>query len=170
MHERTRRVEWTSVSYYMLRITLLAILALVVSTLGWCAYEIGLADGWWNPLIRPAGVPAGAHYVLIFPKSATWFDCRVDEKRDIDVCTAWDGDGRLLVSGDFRLKDEGRAATRAELQPSIVEGDASGHFDTIHLFGPNRSTFGKELVRVGSRAEREHFSVDVDGGRIAPAK
>jgi len=154
----------------MLRTTLLVILAAVVSVLGWCAYVVGLADGWWDPLIRPARVSVRAHYVLIFGKSASWFDCRVDERRGVDVCTAWDADGRLLVSGDFRLKDEGRAATRAELQPSIPQADESGHFDVIYLFGPNRLIFGKELVRVGSKAEREHFSVETGGDRIAPAK
>jgi len=170
MHERTRRVEWTSVSYYTLRITLLMILAAVIVIVGWCTYEVGLADGWWNPLIRPAGVSAKAHYVYIFPKSATWFDCRVDEKRGVDVCTAWDEHGRLLVSGDFRLWGEGRAATRAELQPSITEADESGRCDIIYLFGPNRLIGGKELVRVGSKLEREHFSVEIDGDRTAPAK
>ena len=61
-------------------------------------------------------------------------------------------------SGDFRLKDEKRAATKQELQPSIVRpADASGHSDIIHFFGPDRLIFGKALVRVGSSSERERF-------------
>jgi hypothetical protein len=56
--------------------------------------------GWWNPLIRTASVSAKAKYVWGL-KSSAWFDGRVDEKRDVDVCRAWDDQGRLRAA-DFR--------------------------------------------------------------------
>jgi hypothetical protein len=90
-------------------------------------------------LIRPTGVSSEAGYVFIFGKSAAWFDCHVDDKRDVEVCSAWDDHGRLETSDAFRLRDEKRAATRAELLPSLVgPADAPGHSDIIYLFGPDR--------------------------------
>jgi hypothetical protein len=146
----------------MLKVVLLAILTVVISILLWCLYIFGLTLGWWSPLTRPASVSSEAVYVFIFGKSAAWFDCRVDEKRDLDVCSVWDEHGRLEVSGNFRLKDENHAARKAELRPSIVgPGDASGHSDVIYLFGPDGLIVGKELVRVGSRSERERFEVEI---------
>ena len=147
-----------------LKAALLTTALAVASILAWSAYVFGLALGWWNPVIRPASVSDKARYVLIFGKSAAWFYCRVDEKRNVDVCSAWDDQGRLAASGDFRLRDENRAATRAELQPSTIgPADAYGHSDVIYLFGPDKLIFGKELVRVGSRSERERFGVEIQG-------
>ena len=155
----------------MLKAALLTIAVIVVAILGWITYVLGLALAWWAPLIRPAGVSGNARYVLIFGKSAEWFSCQVDEKRDVDVCSAWDDRGRLVASGDFRLRGENRAATREELQPSIVgPGDSSGRSDVIYLFGPDRLILGKELVRVGSRSERERFRVEVPGGDRGTAR
>jgi hypothetical protein len=146
----------------MLKVALATILVAVVSVLAWSTYVVGLANGWWNPLIRPRTVSDRATYVFIFGKTATWFDCKVDEERDVDVCWAWDDRGNLAASGDFRLRDENRAATRTELQPSVLgPEDASGHSDVIYLFGPKRLIRGKELVQVGSRSAREHFGVEI---------
>jgi hypothetical protein len=156
----------------MLKAALLTILLVVVSILGWFTYILGLAQGCWNPLIRPRGVAGNARYVYIFGKSAEWFSCQVNQRRDVDVCSAWDDYGRLVAAGDFRLRDENRAATTAELQPSMVgPGGASGHSDVIYLFGPDRLILGKELVRVGSKSERERFGVEIPGGsQRAPPK
>lgn len=71
--------------------------------------------------------------------SAIWFDCRVDQKRDVDVCRAWNDKGRLVAAGDFRLRGQGHAATAAELQPSTLgDRDDTGHSDVIWLFGPDK--------------------------------
>ena len=62
---------------------------------------------------------AAARYVSMV-EGGTWFDCSVDSKRNVDVCSAWDPWGRPLGGGDFRLECEGRAATKSELSPTTA--------------------------------------------------
>jgi hypothetical protein len=115
----------------------------------WCTYRFGTLAGWWNPLTRPRNVSAGARHVFTWESSA-WFDCNIDTKRDVNVCWAWDSYGRLLTAGDFRLRDENRAARKDELRPSITgPSNADGISDTIYLFGPNGLIMGRALVRIG---------------------
>jgi hypothetical protein len=114
-------------------------------------YENGVWLGFWQPLIRPPGVSKSARYISLV-EEATWFDCQVDLKRDVDVCRAWKEDGRLIVNGDFRLEDENRAASKSELRPSRVLLDAGMRSYMIYLFGQN-GAFSKILVPVNSSSK-----------------
>src|SRR5258708_584013 len=82
-------------------------------------YKTGVSLGFWQPITRPSTVSRAAQHVTTL-KQATWFDCHVDETRNVDVCRAWDNKGRLIADGDFRLEDEDRAATASELHPSYI--------------------------------------------------
>jgi hypothetical protein len=96
-------------------------------------YNFGVVFGIWQPFTRPPGVSAAARYVSDV-EGGTWFDCSVDTKRNVDVCSAWDPDGRALGGGDFRLECEGRAATKSELKPSsVISSDGQSYM--IYLYG-----------------------------------
>jgi hypothetical protein len=108
-------------------------------------YHLGIALSLWQPLIRPRGVSASAHYVSIV-EEGTWFDCHLDFKRNVDVCKAWDPDGRLIVDGDFLLEGENRPASESELRPThVARGD--GQVWRIDLHGKD-GNFSKALVPV----------------------
>ena len=115
----------------------------------WFLYPLGVAFGIWQPF-RPSGVSRNAHYVSLL-KEGTWFDCSVDLRRNVNVCSAWDEEGKQLASGDFRLDEENRAATAGELKPSSVLRDEAGHAYMILLRGP-KGPFDRALVPV--RPER----------------
>src|ERR1039457_524895 len=103
-------------------------------------YGFGVVLGVWQPFTRPPGVSAAARYVSRF-EGGTWFDCSVDSKRNVDVCKAWDPNGRPLGDGDFRLEGEGRAATKSELNPSdVISSD--GHAYMIYLYGKDGAQSG----------------------------
>jgi hypothetical protein len=132
----------------VLKKVLLVLVALLLVGLACTVYWFGVIAGWWDPLVRPANVTPRAHYVFVW-EDAAWFDCSVDARRNVNVCKAWSDDGRLVASGDFRLKDENRAATSDELHPSALgPTNEFGGSDTIYLFGPDKLIEGKELVRV----------------------
>ena len=135
----------------MARKILLCSLTVALAGVGWFLYSFGIFAGWWGPLTRPAGVSRRAKYVTIV-ESAAWFDCTVDAGRNVDVCKAWDTNGRLVTAGCFRLEGENRAATVEELHPSSVGASRAAGLppDTITLFGPNHLIWGKTLVRVDS--------------------
>ena len=113
------------------------------------AYPYGIVFGLWQPLVRPAGISARAHYVSMI-EDGSWFDCSIDEKRNVNVCRVWDYAGTLRAEGDYRFEDEPRAAGRDELYPSLLAGR-----DTIYLFaGPNqRDAFAHALHRVGTQVK-----------------
>ena len=133
-----------------MRTKLFLVLAAVVTiAVGSVAYWFGTLLGWWNPLVRPRGVSGTAQYVFTW-ESAAWFDCSIDDLRNVNVCRAWDADGRLRAAGAFRLKGENRAATKLELRPSMLgASDDSGMARSIYLFGPGKVIMGQELVQVG---------------------
>ena len=110
-------------------------------------YVFGVVFGLWQPWTRPVGVSKAAHYVS-WVEDGTWFDCILDSKRNVDVCRAWDGTGRLLADGDFRLECQGRAASSAELRPSSVSS-SGGHAYAVYLFGEKGSK-SETLVPVTS--------------------
>jgi len=110
-------------------------------------YTIGVGLDLWQPWTRPAGVPRSAHYVST-SKDSAWFDCWVDAPRNVDVCRAWDEEGRHIASGDFRLEDENRAATASELRPSEVKIDGDGRAYMIYLYGPYNQIQGRILLPV----------------------
>jgi hypothetical protein len=83
------------------------------------AYLIGVSLGFWQPRTRPSGVSARARYVDTF-KNAAWFDRLLDRTKGVDVCRAWDQNGKLIAFGNYRLEGENRAATEGELRPSAV--------------------------------------------------
>jgi hypothetical protein len=120
-------------------------LGLALAALSWPAYIGGVAFGLWQPLTRPAGVSSEARYVSQI-EDGTWFDCVVDQKRDVNICKAWDFEGHLVANGSFRLEGEDRAATRAELRPSSVVS-SGGHAYMIYLFG-DEGAHSRTLVPV----------------------
>ena len=106
-------------------------------------YHLGIALNLWQPLTRPRGVSSSARYVSIV-EEGTWFDCHVDWKRNVDVCKAWDPDGRLIADGDFLLQGDNRPASESELRPThVARGD--GHVWRIDLDG-KEGIFSKSLV------------------------
>lgn len=144
------------------------VIVLVACASGVLIYRGGIVLNWWSPLTRPTGVPVSAQFVFAW-ESEAWFDCGIDERRNVNPCRAWDNRGRLRAYGDFQLIDEHRAATRAELRPSVLGAtNDNGLVDTIYLFGSGGVIEGKQLVRVGSRDFREKSSVTSGGGRPEP--
>jgi len=114
-------------------------------------YSLGIIFSAWQPIIRPHGVSSAAVYVSTVEDGA-WFDCRVDAAQNVDVCWAWDYWGKLLADGRFQLECEGRAATAAELRPTVVaRGD--GRVQAIYLAN-KLEIFGKKLVPVERARER----------------
>lgn len=131
-------------------------LAMATAVLGYALYLTGLWFDLWQPLIRPRGVSSNARFVHV-GEGSTWFECSVDSKRNVNPCRAWDSYGKLLADGDFQLVDESRAATVAELRPSMVGSrKADGLSREIYLFGPNGQLMGRLLrqVRGGVLLER----------------
>jgi hypothetical protein len=111
-------------------------------------FYFGVASGWWQPLSRPAGVTRHARFVFA-GEGAAWFDCSVDAEKNVDLCKAWDPNGILRATGEFRLRGLGRAATASELRPTGLGGiEPDGRTRTIWLPGPHRETFGLALDQV----------------------
>ena len=134
--------------------------AIVLLGSSYPAYVVGVAFNVWQPLTRPRDVPKRAHYVDAF-KSAAWFDCAVDSRRNVNVCEAWDEKGRLIASGDYRLDGENRAARGVELRPwKIHRGpDANPKLAWIDLFG-SKSASSLTLVPINSAGQPlERFEV-----------
>lgn len=113
--------------------TIAAVIASGLAASVYPVYVAGFVLGFWQPFTRPAPVTSKARFVSRM-ESGFWFDCSVDAKRNVDVCKAWDYKGALLADGDFRLEDEGRAATQSELRPSAVFS-SGGQAYMIYLFG-----------------------------------
>jgi len=113
------------------------------------AYHIGVTYNLWQPLTRPANVPARARFYAT-PNDEAWFDCTIDRARDVNPCTAWDSDGRVIARGKFRLIDKHRAADASELHPSMVKRYPGGHHPElawIELYGKD-GLFSNRLVPV----------------------
>ena len=126
------------------------------------AYLMGVAVGLWPPTTRPAAVSSRARYASVFEDQA-WFDCSVDHSRDVDVCRAWDADGKLIAFGIYRLDGDNRAASESELRPSHV--NRSQRPDLAWIYLSNRSGwYGRFLVPVNSAGQPlERFEVKVSG-------
>ena len=123
-------------------------IAIVLLGLSYPTYVVGVALNVWQPLTRPRGVPKRAHYVDAF-KSAAWFDCAMDSRRNVNVCEAWDDEGRLIASGDYRLDGENRAAREIELRPFTIHRGPNGNpkLAWIYLFGSKgASSFTRALA------------------------
>ena len=68
------------------------------------------------PPDRPAGVPAEAVWAGGLD-GGSFIRCEIDPARNVDKCTVYnDYSGQIMEQGDFRLKDEGRAARAEELK------------------------------------------------------
>jgi len=104
----------------MVKRLVLIVVALLLVVAAWSVYNFGVLFGFWQPLTRPRNVSASARYVSIIETGA-WFDCSVDSERNVDVCKAWDPDGRLIADGGFRLQGEDRAATTLELKQTAAD-------------------------------------------------
>ncbi len=129
-------------------------------------YLIGVSLGSWQPLTRPNGVSKRARYVDTF-KSAAWFDCSINQTKDVNICQAWDTNGNLIAFGNYRLDGENRAATGLELRPSQVHLYA-GHPNLawIYLFGDHQKIVGKTLVPVNAAGKPiERFEVRIGNDR-----
>lgn len=112
-------------------------------------YIQGVIYGIWQPLNRPPNVSAKAHYVS-WIEDGNWFDCSVDHERNVDVCKAWDSNGRPMADGDFRLDGENRAANESELRPSDVDV-SDGRTYAIYLFG-KQGARSKTLIPINPTA------------------
>ena len=148
------------------RIIMVAVVVAFIAALR-PAYQIGVAAGWWQPLGRPVGVSARAHYVETM-KSAAWFDCSVDQVRDVNVCRAWDRDGTLIAFGNYRLDGENRSATQSELRPWRVHDGNPQHptLAWIYLFGVDTKGMPRTLVPVNNAGQPlERFEVRVGDHR-----
>ena len=124
------------------------------------AYLIGVSLGTWQPLTRPIGVTKRARYVDTF-KAAAWFDCSVEQARNMNACRAWDIEGKLIAFGNYRLDGGNRAAISSELRPSAVHL-YPGHPNLawIYLFGDHGRIDGKTLVPVNDSGQPlERFEV-----------
>ena len=111
-------------------------------------YLVGVGFNLWQPFTRPVGVSSRAHYVDAF-KTAAWFDCSVNTVKNVDVCRAWDRNGKLIAFGNYRLDGEGRAATMRELRPSMVQAYPDHpNLAWIYLFDDSRTIAAKTLVPV----------------------
>lgn len=109
-------------------------------------YKLGVVMNWWNPMHRPDKVSATARHVFLW-ESEAWLDCSIDYTLDVNPCKAWDGNGRLIAEGAFRLEGENRAANSSELHPSTTGPTGrDGLSRVIYLFGPNGRIEGKRLV------------------------
>jgi hypothetical protein len=117
------------------------------------AYLLGVSIGPWQPLSRPNGVSTRARFVDTF-KSAAWFDCSVERTKDVNICRAWDTNGRLIAFGNYRLDGEKRAASARELRPSEVQ-ECPGHPNLawIYLFGDHGTIRGRTLVPVNDAGQ-----------------
>ena len=127
--------------------SVLAVIIIMALLFGPSVYRRGVQFGYWEPLSRPSGVPATAHYVSLV-ETGTWFDCSVDRGLDVDWCAAWDFTGKLIAKGAFQLEHEHRAATESELHPSLVEA-SEGNVYGIYLF--RKQTFLRGGVDAFSR-------------------
>src|SRR5215475_12468783 len=74
------------------------------------AYGCGPATS-MEPKTRPQGVPIDARWVG-GADGGSYVRCSVDTARNVNPCSVWnDHTGQLIESGDYRLRNEGRAAT-----------------------------------------------------------
>jgi hypothetical protein len=148
----------------MIKRILAMVAAIVLIVISRPVYQVGVELGFWQPFTRPPGVSPRARYVPTL-KSSAWFDCAVDRTRDLDVCRAWDDEGRLIAYGNYRLDGKTRAATDKELRPSMVHLYPSHpELAWIYLFG-NSGTFSKTLVPVNDTGQPlERFEVHVENG------
>ena len=112
-------------------------------------YAVGVVLGVWSPIIRPSGVPGSAHFVTLVDEQ-TWFDCSIEENRNVNHCMAWDSSGRLVANGDYQIMGENRAARPSELRPSLVKRDMSekgrGQAVVIYLFGKDGAFSGRLVL------------------------
>jgi hypothetical protein len=132
---RTRRIRiWA----------LVAGTGLLVAAAIFITYRLGFIFSAWQP-IRPHGISAAAVYVSTV-EDGYWFDCRVDNAQNVDVCRVWDYWGKVMADGRFQLECEERAATSAELRPSTI-ARRNGLADAIYLFGKD-GNFSRKLVSV----------------------
>lgn len=73
------------------------------------------------PKTRPPGVPSDAQWVGGADGGA-YVRCTVDAKENVNPCSVWnDYTGTLIESGNYRLRKEGRAATKSELHISFPD-------------------------------------------------
>jgi hypothetical protein len=143
-------------------LVVLAVLALIATLRP--VYLVGVYLGLWQPLSRPAGVPPVARYAETL-KTAAWFECSTDQIKDVNSCQAWDRNGKLVAFGNYRLDGENRAATSAELRPSMVE-EYPDHPNLawIYLFDSHNSIMGKTLVPVSNTGRPlQRFEVRLGG-------
>ncbi|MBC7927253.1 MAG: hypothetical protein H7039_16515 [Bryobacteraceae bacterium] len=115
----------------------------LVLLIGVPVYQYGILLGLWKPLTRPPSVSREAVHVAGFKTPPTWFDCRFDAVQDLNPCSVWSGDGKLIFEGQFRLEGQRHAAPPELLRPSGYSYAAYGI--SIHLRGPN-TMWGPSLV------------------------
>ncbi len=74
-----------------------------------------------KPRTRPELVPSDALWVGGADGGA-YVLCAVDAAHNVNPCNVWnDQTGQLVESGNYQLRDEGRAATKSELRISFPD-------------------------------------------------
>ncbi|HLK64256.1 MAG TPA: hypothetical protein VKU19_12500 [Bryobacteraceae bacterium] len=80
----------------------------------------------YSPRHRPNSVPANAVWAG-GPDGGSYFFCGVDMERGVNPCTVWnDETGSVIVSGDFWISGQDRAATADELRFGWYDGSVIG--------------------------------------------
>jgi hypothetical protein len=133
---------------------------IIFGALAYFVYLIGIGFDLWQPLTRPAGVSSRARYTSDLTRG-WWIDCSVDDSHDVDVCKAWDDNGKLVAFGNYRLDEKNRAATEEELRPSVVHPGPPDRpaLAWIYLY-KGHETRGRLLVPVNAAGQPlERFEV-----------
>ena len=130
------RVTW--------KIVVGAVLTLIVLTVSAYVY-VGVGPD-YSPPHRPSGVPPNAVWAG-GPDGGSYFVCGVDMVKGVNPCTVWnDRSGAVIVSDDFWISGQDRAATAGELRFGWYDGAVIGlqvvTADQKHLTLQSEGSFG----------------------------
>ena len=90
-------------------------LAILFLLLFYCLSCGGAGSGSAEPEKRPKAVPAEAIWAG-GPDGGSYVLCTVDQAKDVNRCEVWnDYNGDLIESGEYRLREQKRAAQPSEL-------------------------------------------------------
>ena len=94
------------------------------------------------PRHRPSGIPPNAVWAG-GPDGGSYFLCTVDSGRNVNPCTIWNEEtGQKILSEDFWVSGEDRAATAAELKYAWYDGLVIG----MHVLTAEKKYLALERV------------------------
>lgn len=100
-----------------------AVLFLAVAVYVLCEFFLGRAQ---PPSHRPKGVPLNAVWAGGLD-GGSYFLCVVDKEKRVNPCTVWNEEtGSVIVSGDFWVSGQDRAAIAEELKYGWYDGHVIG--------------------------------------------